>query len=102
MPVSIDDTRERFAEAWQRLTTDSVSYISVVIVVLTNTMGLVIATLLPRYAKNVLDVNAENVIFVVAPAALGIWLAMRLVREMSGRVSRVVERRRIVRRDGRR
>jgi MFS family permease len=87
MPVSIDDTRERFAEAWHRLTMDSVSYISVVIVVLTNTMGLVIATLLPRYAKNVLDVHAENVIFVAAPAALGIWLAMRLVREVSGRVS---------------
>ncbi len=87
MPVSIDDTRERFAEAWQRLTADSVSYISVVIVVLTNTMGLVMATLLPRYAKNVLDVNTENVIFVVAPAALGIWLAMRIVREVSGRAS---------------
>ena len=87
MPVSIDDTRERFAEAWEHLTKDSVSYISVVIVVLTNTMGLVIATLLPRYAKNVLDVSTENVIFVVAPAALGIWLAMRMVREVSGRVS---------------
>ncbi len=87
MPVSIEDTRERFAEAWHRLTGDSVSYISVVIVVLTNTMGLVIATLLPRFAKNVLDVSAENVIFVAAPAALGIWLAMRLVRDLSSRVS---------------
>ncbi len=87
MPVTIEDTRERFAQAWHRLTMDSVSYISVVIVVLTNTMGLVIATLLPRYAKNVLGVHAENVIFVVAPAAIGIWLAMRLVREVSGRVS---------------
>lgn len=87
MPVSIEDTRERFAEAWHRLTGDSVSYISVVIVVLTNTMGLIIATLLPRFAKNVLDVHAENVIFVAAPAALGIWLAMRLVRDLSARVS---------------
>ena len=87
MPVTIEDTRERFAQAWHRLTMDSVSYISVVIVVLTNTMGLVIATLLPRYADKVLGVNPENVIFVAAPAALGIWLAMRVVREVSGRVS---------------
>ncbi len=87
MPASIEETRERFAEAWHALTMDSVSYISVVIVVLANTMGLVIATLLPRYAKNVLDVSTENVIFVAAPAAIGIWLAMRLVREVSGRVS---------------
>ena len=101
MPVSIEDTRERFALAWHRLTMDSVSYISVVIVVLTNTMGLIIATLLPRYAKNVLGVNTENVIFVVTP---------RRPRHLAGDAPRagdvrpclgVVERRRIVRRDGR-
>ena len=87
LPMSIDDTRERFAQAWQHLTMDSVSYVSVVLIVLTNTTGLVIATLLPRYASSVLGVNAENIVFVAAPAALGIWLAMRLARELSGRVS---------------
>lgn len=87
LPTSIEDTRERFAQAWHRLTLDSVSYISVVIVVLTNTTGLVIATLLPRYAASVLGVNAENVIFVAAPAVVGIWLAMRLARNISRRAS---------------
>ena len=79
---------------------DSVSYISVVIVVLANTTGLVIATLLPRYATNVLGVSTENVIFVAAPAAIGIWLAMRFVRERVGARLAVVERGRIVRGDG--
>lgn len=87
LPTSIEETRERFAEAWHRLTLDSISYISVVIVVLANTTGLVIATLLPRYAASVLGVNAENIVFVAAPAAIGIWLAMRLARNLSGRVS---------------
>jgi MFS family permease len=87
LPTSIEETRERFAEAWHRLTLDSVSYISVVIVVLANTAGLVIATLLPRYASSVLGVNAENIVFVAAPAAIGIWLAMRLARNLSGRAS---------------
>jgi MFS family permease len=87
LPTSIEETRERFAEAWHRLTLDSVSYISVVIVVLANTAGLVIATLLPRYASSVLGVNAENIVFVAAPAAIGIWLAMRLARDLSGRAS---------------
>lgn len=86
IPTSIEETRERFAEAWHRLTQDSVSYISVVIVVLANTTGLVVATLLPRYATNVLHVNAENIIFVAAPAVLGIWLALRLVRRLSARI----------------
>ncbi|HLB23068.1 MAG TPA: MFS transporter [Dehalococcoidia bacterium] len=87
MHVSIDETRERFAEAWHRLTQDSMAYISVVILVLANTTGLVVATLMPRYAGKVLGVSAENVIFVAAPAAVGIWLAMRIVSNLSGRIS---------------
>jgi MFS family permease len=85
--MSIEDARERFAEAWHRLTLDSVSYVSVVIVVLANTAGLIVATMLPRYATEVLGVSTENAIFVVAPAALGIWLALRFVRRISGRTS---------------
>src|SRR3990172_5527547 len=84
MHVSIDETRERFAEAWHRLTQDSMAYISVVILVLANTTGLVVATLMPRYAGKVLGVSAENVIFVAAPAAVGIWLAMRIVSNVWG------------------
>jgi hypothetical protein len=85
--VTWDDTREKFAEAWHRLTLDSVSYISVVLVVLANTTGLVVITLLPRYATQVLGINTENAIFVATPAAVGIWLALRFVGRISGQVS---------------
>lgn len=85
--VTWEDTRERFAEAWHRLTLDSVSYISVVLVVLANTTGLVVVTLLPRYASQVLSVNTENAVFVGAPAALGIWLALRFVKRIADEVS---------------
>lgn len=85
--VTIQEARERFAEAWHELTKNSVAYISVVILVLANTTGLVVATLLPRYADHVLGVSAENVIFVAAPAAVGIWLAMRIVGLISNRYS---------------
>jgi len=85
--VSVADSRERFAQAWHRLTLDSVSYISVVISVLASTTALVVATLLPRYSAEVLDIGAENAIFVITPAAAGIWLALRFVRRMSKRVS---------------
>lgn len=85
--TSIEETHERFAEAWEYMTRDSVAYLSVVITVLANTTGLVLVTLLPRYSTNVLGINTENIIFVAAPAALSIWAALRFVRRLSGRVS---------------
>jgi len=85
--VTWEDTRERFAEAWYRLTLDPVSYISVVLVVLANTTGLVVVTLLPQYSSEILHIRMENAIFVVTPAALGIWLALRFVGRISSSVS---------------
>ncbi|HEY7801470.1 MAG TPA: MFS transporter [Dehalococcoidia bacterium] len=87
IPLSIEDARERFAEAWDRLSNDSISYIAVVMVVLASTTSLVVVTLLPRFSTNVLGVNSENAIFLVTPAAVGIWLALRFVRRVSGRYS---------------
>ncbi len=87
IPLSVEETRERFAEAWHRLTLDSVSYISLVVLVLANTTGLVVTTLLPRFSTSVLGVSAENIVFVAAPAAVGIWLALRFVGRVSARVS---------------
>jgi MFS family permease len=85
--MSVDDTRERFAEAWHRLTLDSVAYVSVIIAVLANTTGLVVTTLLPVFGSQVLGISTENIIFVAAPAAFGVWLALRIVRNVSERVS---------------
>jgi MFS family permease len=84
IPLSIDEARERFAEAWSRLAQDAVSYSSVVMVVLASTASLVVVTLLPRYSTQVLNVHTENAIFIVTPAAAGIWLALRFVGRVSG------------------
>jgi MFS family permease len=85
--TTVDETREQFADAWQHLTQDHISYISVIIVVLTNTVGLVVVTLLPRYTTQVLGMSPEYAIFVVTPAALGIWLALRFVGQVSANLS---------------
>ena len=90
-PLSIEDARERFAEAWSRLASDTVSYIAVVMVVLASTTSLVVVTLLPRYSTHVLGINAENAIFIVTPAAVGIWLALRFVAAVAGRLHGVVD-----------
>jgi MFS family permease len=85
--MTIADAREQFAQAWERLTKDSVAYLSVIVAVLANTTGLVVATLLPRYATQVLDIRIENTIFVVAPAVIGMWAALRFAQRVSGSIS---------------
>jgi MFS family permease len=87
LPVSIRASRERFAEAWHRLSIDSVSYVSLVLMVVANSVGLVVVTLAPRFCSRALGIDSENAVFVAAPAALGIWLALRFVRLMSRRFS---------------
>jgi hypothetical protein len=61
--------------------------VAVVIAVLANTSGLVVVTLMPRYMTDVLGVTLENGIFIAMPAAAGIWLALRFVRDLTGRAS---------------
>ena len=60
---------------------------NVLLIARANTTGLMVVTLFPRYATEVLSINTENAIFVVTPAAAGIWLALRFVGRISGSVS---------------
>jgi len=85
--MTVQEAREQFAEAWQRLTLDSVAYLAVTVVVLANMAGLVVATLLPRYASQVLDIEIQNAIFVVAPAVIGMWASLRFAHQVAGRLS---------------
>lgn len=77
----------RFGEAWLRLCRDSVAYLSLIAVVLASVMSLVVVTLIPRYTADVLGIPAEYAIFVAAPAAIGVWLALRLAQLLSDRHS---------------
>ena len=85
--VTVEEAREQFAQAWHRLTQDSVAYLAVIVVVLANTAGLIVATLLPRFASQVLDIQVQNFIFVVAPAVIGMWAALRFAHLVAGRIS---------------
>ena len=85
--MTVQDAREQFAEAWHRLTLDSVAYLAVIVVVLGNTSGLVVATLIPRFASQVLGIEIQNAIFVVAPAAIGIWASLRFAHLVAGGIS---------------
>jgi MFS family permease len=86
--ATIRDVRAQFARAWHTLTRDMAAYMSVIMLVLANATALVCATLVPRFATKVLEIPAENAIFVLMPAALGIIAGLRLVEWMSRRMSR--------------
>lgn len=74
------DIRKQFAEGWQRLSKDTVAYMSVIIFVLASTASLVAVTLMPKFAQDTLDIPTRNAIFVFLPAAIGIVVGLRLVQ----------------------
>jgi MFS family permease len=86
--TSFESMRAEFAEGWQTLRRDRPSYMSVAVIVLSNTSLLVMVALAPRFAQDVLDVSTENSIYVFAPAAVGIFLGLRLVEWMTHQVSK--------------
>ena len=85
MTDAVSGSIERFGEAWARFCTDGIAYLSLLAVVLASVMSLVVVTLIPRYTADVLGIPAEYAIFVAAPAAIGVWLALRLAQLLSDR-----------------
>lgn len=71
--------RTQFARAWRALRGDDQAYMALIMAVVGSASLLVGITLLPRYAKSILDVSTENLIFVFSPAAIGLFLGLRLV-----------------------
>ncbi len=75
--------RTQFALAWQTLRRDPPSYLALIISVVGTASLIVCVTVLPRYAREELGVSAENIIFIFAPGAIGIFLGLRLVSGLS-------------------
>ena len=84
--------RTQFARAWRALRGDDQAYLALIMAVVGSASLLVGITLLPRYAKSILDVSTENLIFVFSPAAIGLFLGLRLV----GRLERFLGKGRTV------
>jgi MFS family permease len=84
--------RIQFARAWRTLRGDDQAYMALIMAVVGSASLLVGITLLPRYAKSILDVSTENLIFVFSPAAIGLFLGLRLV----GRLERFLGKGRTV------
>ncbi len=96
--MSVEDTRERFAEAWHRLTLDSVAYIAVIIAVLANTTGLVMTTLMPNSEPGARHQYREHHLCCDRPPRAASGSRCASSATVSSARLPVVERRRILRR----
>lgn len=88
--VSIQGARRDFAEGWLTLVRDQVAFLSLALSVVAATSTLVIVALLPKFSTKVLGIQPENIVFVLAPAAIGIFLGLRSVEWLSTRFNKLL------------
>ena len=67
---------EAMAAGWRVLRTSRPAFQALVYLTVVGTLSKALAVLAPRYTRDVLHIEAENVVFIVAPAAIGALLAL--------------------------
>jgi MFS family permease len=88
--LSLRSVRREFAEGWLFLSRDSAAFLALILLVVTSITLLIIATMLPKFALQVLDIEPENIVFVIAPAGVAIFLGLRSVEYLSDRFNKLV------------
>lgn len=88
--MSLNAMRREFAEGWIFVGRDSIAFLSLILLVATSTATLVMATLLPKFAASVLNVPPENIVFVLAPVVVGVFLGLRSVEFFVDRFNKLV------------
>jgi hypothetical protein len=88
--VTLRLMRREFAEAWMHVGRDSTAFLALVLLVVTSTSTLIIATMLPKFSANVLEIPPENIVFVLAPAVVGVVCGLRSVEYLSDRFNKLV------------
>jgi predicted MFS family arabinose efflux permease len=83
--LTMRQVRRDFSEGWMTLARDGTAYLSLILSVVAATSILVMATLLPKYATHVLGIRPENLVFILAPAVVGIFVGIRTVDWLAGR-----------------
>ncbi|HLF78806.1 MAG TPA: MFS transporter, partial [Dehalococcoidia bacterium] len=87
--VSMRAVRREFAEGWLRLGRDGTAFLALILLVVTSVSILIIATLLPKFSTQVLRLEPENIIFVLAPVGIGVFLGLRSVEFLSDRLNKL-------------
>ena len=88
--VSLNLIRREFAESWIRLNKDPTSFLALILLVVTSVSTLIIATMLPKFSTQVLHIQPENIVFVLAPVGAAVFLGLRSVEYLSNRLNKLV------------
>jgi hypothetical protein len=88
-PLTLAGARRQFAEGWMGLARDPVAYMSLILSVVASVATIVLATLLPKFSTQVLKIQPENIVFVLAPVAIGVFLGLRSVEWLAERFNKM-------------
>lgn len=69
---------DAMAAGWRVLRTSRRAYLALVYLTVVGTLAKALVVLAPRYTEDVLDIETENAVFIVAPAAIGAAVALLL------------------------
>ncbi len=87
--LSIRAVRREFAESWLFLSRDSTAFLALILLVVTSISTLVMATMLPKFSIQILQIPPENIVFVLAPVGIAIFLGLRSVEYLANRFNKL-------------
>ena len=88
--LSLRSVRREFAESWLFLSRDATAFLALILLVVASISTLIIATMLPKFSLQVLKIEPENIVFVLAPVGVAIFLGLRSVEYLSDRFNKLV------------
>jgi MFS family permease len=88
--LSLRAVRREFAASWLALSRDSTAFLALVLLVTTSISTLIIATMLPKFSLEVLHISPENIVFVLAPVGVAIFLGLRSVEFLADKFNKLV------------
>jgi MFS family permease len=88
--MSLRAARREFAESWLHLSRDSTAFLALILLVVTSISTLIIATMLPKFSLDVLGISPENIVFVLAPVGVAVFLGLRSVEFLANRFNKLV------------
>ena len=88
--LSMKAVRREFATSWLHLCRDSTAFLALILLVVTTISTLIVATMLPKFSLQVLHLEPENIVFVLAPVGVGIFLGLRSVEYLADRFNKLM------------
>ncbi|MDP2662577.1 MAG: MFS transporter, partial [Dehalococcoidia bacterium] len=68
-----------FRESWRTLIADPVSFLAMSQLIMSSTLVLLFAILIPRYMRDILNISPDNAAFVFAPPGIGALVGLRFL-----------------------